>query len=188
MPKTRTFNLLLYPDNAEHTKVYSVLSDCGYDYVGILHDKDTYTDKSENHSIGELKKAHWHIMLQFENARHKSAVSKELGLDERFIDETKSFNSFAKYLLHRGVSDKHQYSTDELFGSLKNSVLKKLDKRSEDECVLAMLNLLDSIESVVTKTAFARMCVEAGLYSVYRRTGLMMRDYIEEHNSLYRKQ
>ena len=185
--RTRSFNLLLYPDNTEHEKVLKMLTESVYSFVGICHDKDIYTEDSENHCAGELKKEHYHIIIKFENARTKSAVAKELEIDERFIDETKSFNSFSKYLLHRGEPDKYQYDTDELFGTLKNRVIKMLDVRTEDELALSVFDLLDSERRVISLTEFGRICASNGIYSCFRRAGSQMIRMIDEHNEIYRQ-
>lgn len=184
--RTRSFNLLLYPDNTEHEKVLKMLTESVYQYVGICHDKDIYTQDSEKHIAGEVKKEHYHIIVKFENARTKSAVAKELGIDERFIDETKSFNSFSKYLLHRGEPDKYQYDTDELFGTLKKRVIKMLDVRTEDELALSIFDLLENEKRVISLTEFGKICASNGVYSCFRRAGSQMIRMIDEHNEIYR--
>ena len=68
----------------------------GEQYAYILHDKDC----DDN---GELKKAHWHIVFYFENARVISGVGKWLGLPESdyHLIQVSNFKSDTLlYLIH----------------------------------------------------------------------------------------
>lgn len=186
----RIFNILLYPDNIEHLQAIYNLRNNGYDYVGIKHDKDIYfedklnDDLSIKHAKGELKKEHFHFVVKFKNARYISAVAKELDIDDRFIEICKNFKNSTAYLLHIGYEDKYQYSNDELEGNLIPEVLKLIDDTCEDCKFISLLDLLDSFDTVVSKTQFARICVLNGLYSVFRRNSYYVLGCLQEHNEM----
>lgn len=167
------------------------LTNNGYDYVGIKHDKDIYTEDKFNddltikHAKGELKKEHFHFVVKFRNARTISAVAKELGIDERFVEICKSFKNSSSYLLHIGHDDKYQYDNDELIGNLVPDVLKLIDDSSEDSRFLALLDLFNDLEGFVSKNDFARMCVKNGLYDVFRRNSYYVLGCLSEYNEKY---
>ena len=76
--RSRWFNLLLYPDNPAHNLAIMQLQTTKYMACGICHNQDCYTEDTESHSTGELKKAHFHFILRCKNPRYKSGVAKEL--------------------------------------------------------------------------------------------------------------
>lgn len=179
---------MLYTDNLEHNAAIWKLQNNGYDCVGIKHDKDIYTEDKFNedltikHAKGELKKKHFHFVVKFRNARFISAVAKELGIDERFVEICKSFKNSSSYLLHIGHDDKYQYDNDELIGNLVPDVLKLIDDTSEDIRFLSLLDLLDDLDGFVSRSMFARLCVKNGLYDVFRRNSYYIYGCLSEHN------
>lgn len=182
---------MLYTDNLEHNAVIWKLQNNGYDCVGIKHDKDIYTEDKFNedltikHAKGELKKEHFHFVVKFRNARFISAVAKELGIDERFVEICRSFKNSSSYLLHIGHDDKYQYDNDELIGNLVPDVLKLIDDTSEDIRFLSLLDLLDDLEGFVSRSMFARLCVKNGLYDVFRRNSYYIYGCLCEHNKQF---
>lgn len=95
-------------------------------YAFIIHDKD------------EDVEPHIHVMLQFENLRHITAIAKLLGDKEQYIQkwDNRSENGFA-YLVHRtkGSMAKHQYSLSEVTANFNiadmiNENTKKMEKKS----------------------------------------------------------
>lgn len=174
----RNFFILLYPDNEEHVKVLENIKLLYESYAFILHDKDTYDDTDD------IKKEHWHVVLKFKNQRYRTAVASELNLDIRFIKGC-SLDKSLEYLIHFNNEDKFQYSIDEVQGSLL-PYLKKLIKSSgkdESERVLDLFNYIDSTTTAVRIADFARYCAMNGYWDVYRRSALIFKDYIKEHNS-----
>lgn len=192
--RCRIFNILLYPDNEEHREAISMLSNCKYNCAGILHDKDTYEqdvlneDLSIKHKQGDIKKAHYHFVVKFKNARYIKSLAKELNISERFIEPCRTFRGSAMYLLHYGVDDKYQYSFEELIGNLKTDVINLIDETSEEDKVLEILDLLDSIESKVDLITFTRECCKRGYWSVLRRSNYFFVNAVNSHNSKYEKQ
>ncbi len=106
----RNIKFLLYPDDSSHVSAFEYIID-NFNYVGILHDKDVSDD-------GELKKAHWHILVCFPNDRWRSKVAKDLGITENYMRRCEDKNIFARYLLHLDDTDKYQYDKSELFGNI----------------------------------------------------------------------
>ena len=168
-PRARQFLIELYPDNSEHMNVFLKLNK-GYNFVGIKHNRDVYEKERKNkagevvNAIGELKKEHMHIIIDFENQRYLNGISKEIGLEKRFIQKVDSFKKVSRYLIHLDNEEKAQYSFDELFGS--PDMIAKAKKQCTEEqtptsVCYELLNALDNIDGIVS-------CLNAGeTYYVY---------------------
>lgn len=181
----RVFNLLLYPDCPEHKKAIERLISPEMNAVGILHNMDTYTEDKNEHIAGELKKEHYHFIVKFKNNRTKSALAKDLQIEDRMIDTTVSFKASAKYLLHMGCEDKYQYDADDLVGVLAPDVVKLLDDTSEEVKAMSICRLLDDFECFVSEEDFTMLCCKYGLYSVFRRNAYWYGRILDRHNLKY---
>lgn len=172
--RSRLWNVLLYLDDPSHVQALDLIRS-GFNYVSILHDKDV----DEN---GDLKKPHIHCILKFAQARWNTALADELGIKVNYFEKTGSWEGSAKYLLHDGCDEKHQYDATELEGPLVPAVMKLLQNDDENIRVMKILELLSSA-GVLTLTQFTRMCCEAGLYADWRRMGYQGVRMLDEHNS-----
>lgn len=179
--RSRTHLLLLYPDNDIHCNALDKITK-SYDYAYILHDKDLKED-------GENKKTHWHVVIRFEQARWASALCKELGIEENYIEETKSLSNALLYLVHFNAPEKAQYDIDDVKGPMKTRLQQELAKvnKSESEKVLELLDYIDSMCEPIRRGEFARFCSSMGYWSEYRRAGVIFNSIIDEHNLLYSK-
>ena len=135
----RLLCLLLYPDdNPAHKEALECLFKY-YNVLAINHNQDVYLydefDEEGNikHSAGELKKSHYHIMIQFQNARYISGVAKELDIEEHLIQKCSSFESYVLYMIHRDEPLKHQYEFKDLKGSLIDRAFRVLEVPETNE-------------------------------------------------------
>ena len=130
--RSRAFRIELY----EETESYNFKEKFDYlcktyDNVCIRHDKDIFT---EGENKGKPKKVHWHFVIRWTKyARTSSALSKELGIDERFIlpcygeeDKPTSLKSSLLYLTHIDELDKYQYDLSEVLCSGEDGKLGAL--------------------------------------------------------------
>lgn len=183
--KNRVHLLLLYPDNIDHSVALLKIMkpDFPYDYVGILHDQDKKED-------GQDAKPHYHIVLYFKSPRSELAVSKELGIEERFCrafdDQGKPYkrDDSVKYIFHYGYPDKHQYEVSDGFGNLL-PLAEKLcsEKLSEASQVMLILRIMDSLPRNATYRKFLEEVCKADLYSAFRRMGSNASRLFDEHLS-----
>lgn len=110
----------------------------------IRHDKDVYNqddDIPDDKSIGDVRPAHWHVMLHFKNAIEISSLANTFGVPENYIEAWKGAGSFLdgiQYLTHEHERQrelgKHLYDRSEVvFSSEKvaNVFWDLLDSRSE---------------------------------------------------------
>lgn len=178
--RKRNFCLILYPDCPEHNELITRIAsnEYNFDYAGICHDKDI-TDE------GDPKKPHYHFVVHLGNACTRSAFAKNLGIEERLVQDCKDYKGALMYLVHYKNQDKTQYSNELVFGSLSEKVRELTAKPNETMATLNILDLLDSVNGKVKKNDFLRMVCQHGLYSAFRRNNFYINQLIIEHNEQY---
>lgn len=108
-------------ENVDKNTLESTLKACGERltwWAYICHDKD----KKDN---GEPKKAHWHLLLEWECSDHhaKENITKAFkplytGFESQLIIESvKSINKQARYLMHLDNKEKAQYRKEQVHTS-----------------------------------------------------------------------
>lgn len=103
------------------------------EYAYILHDKDTYTEEeiakseSKTHSVGDLKSAHFHIVMRFNRAEKLSTLSKWFDIPENFFEKKKGRGAFSdsiQYLTHESSEEqkkgKYLYPDEEVVCKFEN--------------------------------------------------------------------
>lgn len=171
----RLLCLLLYPDdNQSHKTALDTLYKY-YQVLTVCHNQDIYlydeTDENGNiiHSAGELKKPHYHILVQFRNARYISGVAKELGIEEHLIQKCNSFDSYVIYMTHRDEPMKYQYNVSDLKGALIDKAVRVL------ECPETLEEQFFNIQNWIVSHPKARYrelgewCVSYGYMSLFMR-------------------
>ena len=187
--RDRKFSLLLYPDNEKHVEALEIIKK-SYDYAGILHDRDFFTEEDEKknpeHIAGTLKKPHWHIIIRVsgKNPVWSSALCKELNIDERFCEKPRSFENALMYLIHYNDIDKAQYDVSDVFGPIKSKLLDCINNvsKSEGEKVSELIEYIESQNEIITVKSFARYCAQNGYWSEFRRSASIFIKIIDEHN------
>lgn len=174
--RSRVHMLLLYPDNAEHVKAMETIKQ-SYDYAAILHDKDKDED-------GNLKKAHWHVVLRFQQANWSSAICKNIGIEHNYIEECKKFDNAMCYLVHYNDTDKAQYEVSEVFGTLAPRLKEIINKgeKSEGEKVYELIEFIENCGGKITVKEFSKYCALNGYWAEFRRSGAIFCKMLEEHN------
>lgn len=174
--RCRSFCFVLYPDCESHMVALDTMCH-SYDIAYILHDKDVDSD-------GVLKKPHYHVVIRFKQPRWKSALAKEIGIEENYIEPTSSFNNALMYLIHFNDLDKYQYDVSLVKGNLKtklNDILNSVDK-SENEVVLEIMQFIADFPTLLNVTLLSKFCATVGYWSVYRRSAFIFIKLLEEHN------
>lgn len=101
--RTRNFACIVYPESAPENWLDILDSFHVPAFVSPLHDSDLNPD-------GELKKAHYHVMLMFEGVKSQSQVSELItaihGVGDPPIN---SIRGYARYLCHLDNPEKTQY-------------------------------------------------------------------------------
>ena len=187
LSKSRHFKILLYPDNEKHQWILeNIINANDIDYIGILHKGD------------EESKEHYHLFLSFPNPRKCECVAAEFGFfdsdgnpDIQFCRPvTGRLDNGLVYLTHLNSPEKEQYLSSDLFGT--KFMLQKYHKaelrylRSEfdmSDCVLALLDWIDSQHSVIRVSSLLRWACGSPYFKAVSHP--MVRMALDEHNSLY---
>lgn len=190
--RARVHMLMLYPDNESHLEAIDKITK-SYDYAGVKHDRDRWTEEDEKkdpkHKQGELKKEHYHFVLRTSNATWNTALCKELGIEERFCEQVKKFDSALQYLLHYNDKDKAPYEIEEVFGSLKTKLIESINsiEKSEGEKVVELIQFIQNYDGRLRITEFAEYCAKNGYWAEFRRAGAIFNQIIAEHNYDFEK-
>lgn len=177
--RDRKFVAVLYPDDPSHTAAVEKLKSGGYNFAGILHDKDVYEDGEHQ---GETKKAHWHIVVRFKNAVWNTAISKELGIAPNYLESCKDVDSALLYLVHFGNEEKFQYEYESVFGPLKVRLATLLAEPDEGSRVLSLVDIVENASGPMGYTELIKKAVAAGVYADLRRMGTLGVRMLDEHN------
>lgn len=154
--RSKHFATVVYPESTLLSSMFEFLGDLKISYlVSPPHDSD-YDEQ------GNLKKAHFHIILVFDSLKSFEQVQSLLSSspsDVQFcgLEIVNSFSCYARYLCHLDNPDKAQYDVNGVvaFGIDYFSVIvTKADK------FISFVSLLDFIESN-PNLSFADLCFYA---------------------------
>lgn len=146
LKRFRTFQGLLYGDEQERKELQEKLEKhCFNALISPRHDKDTLED-------GTPKKAHYHVLIRFDNGKSRKTASKifkELNLhhqekytrDDTFV--VRSIKACARYMCHLDQPNKHLYNTEEV------TVTGALDYKELTRTKLSTTKELNEIEDIV---------------------------------------
>lgn len=180
--RSRNYCAVLYPEDPAHAACIDKLSNGGYNFAGILHDKDVYED-GENK--GQLKKPHWHIVIKFSNAIWRNPTAKELGIEPNYLQKSSSLDGALLYLVHEGNPDKYQYDQESVFGPLKSRLAVLLAEDDEGTRAIKIADIVDGCPGPIGYSELLRKAVSAGLYADLRRMGAFAVGMLREHNYEY---
>lgn len=186
--RSRQFCLVLYEDDETHMKALLTIQN-RFNHAMIRHDMDTYEedvyrDGELVNKAGDLKKPHYHVVIKFENARFKSALAKELEIEENYIQVCSNIKSQLLYLIHFRDFDKYLYKVDEVTGPLKSDLILAIAKEEKDEnkCVQEIYRFINNQPRPLSVTKLSKWCYENGYWDVFRRASSIFFRVLEEYN------
>lgn len=128
--KSRSFALVLYPyEDYTHSIALQRAMEL-YNFAYIEHDSDVHEEDGEDYKKGDKKKIHSHLVLKFENARHKSKIAKELDISENYIQKS-NFVAYTRYLIHKDDPTKFQYKEKDIVTNIPKEVHSALSLKSD---------------------------------------------------------
>ena len=131
----RLFSIILYEDTESYDikQVLFNIKSCKY-YAFILHNKD-------NDSKGEIKKAHYHIIIRLDNACTIQCLSNKIGVPCNYIQNIKNERAYIRYLIHFDDADKYQYQLEEICCSryYQRKIMKAFEDAETEEDILCKL-------------------------------------------------
>jgi hypothetical protein len=143
-----------------------------YKWAYIKHDKD-FTEE------GELKKAHWHLLLSFETKKSLSLIAKVLQIEENLIECVNNYKSLERYLIHLDNPDKAQYQPSDVVSNYDYEV----QVFSTTESILQFL--IEKCEEYTSIKEFNLMVMKLGIdyMKVYKAYYSMIKDVIYFNNN-----
>lgn len=147
-----------------------------YEYAIIKHDRDV-------EETGEIKKAHYHIVVRMKEARTRQAIAKELEMNYRHIEPSEKLRKALRYLTHQDYEDKAKYSVEEIETNLESELAKatveEIKKEPEENRVLKIMGYIIN-EKPKTMTELLLWSVENNCYDALRRNSIMFREIMKE--------
>ena len=113
--RAKNWSFLVYLDSAPDN--WKSIIDSWHLPVGVspLHDKDVYDLMTEDHSVGDVKKPHYHCVVSFGSKTSFSRVCEILEpLNSPIPVVCKNVSSMVRYFIHRDNPTKAQYSKDSI--------------------------------------------------------------------------
>lgn len=106
--RTRYFATIVYPESAPENWEEILTQFHVPALVSPLHDSDVNPD-------GEIKKAHYHVLLMFESVKTQEQASEILdSIGGVGRENVASVRGYARYLCHLDNPEKHQYCPDDV--------------------------------------------------------------------------
>lgn len=109
------------------------------EFLYIIHDKDEYEETTEKHQKGDLKPAHIHLLLRFEEGQPQKIkyIAKWFGIPENFLSVIKgNWNAACLYQIHFNAEDKFQYDISEVTTSPNfdyNALIEEAQRQIEEQ-------------------------------------------------------
>lgn len=196
------YEFILYLDDPNHIATLDLLTnDDSIRFIGICHDKDTYSDEDLSQaildnrevswSVGDLKKKHYHILVYFNKSTTIEDICKMFPLKPNDIGFTYSEKDALIYLLHRKDKDKYQYTITEVFYNDKPlfdklcKYISQLELKNENLGATKILQYIDSYQFFLSVQTLTRYVILNDLWSVYRRGFAVFSKCVQEHNARY---
>lgn len=181
--KTRTWVMVLYPEDPSHQNCISLLKQSGYDFACILHDKDTWDkDECADHAPGDPKKPHWHVVLKVKSPRYRKPLADEFYIKPQCLEPCRDVKKALLYLVHDGYDTKFQYDVNDVFGPLSSQLETLLMCDNEGERVIEIVHMIDQSPGLCTYREILLKACRAGLYGDFRKLGAGVRYLLDEHN------
>lgn len=171
----RTFMITLWKETESYDtiEVLNHIIDLNYDYAYILHDKDD-------------AKPHFHIIIYLGKDTKKTlkTIHKEIGyIPIQDIEIMPILRNALLYLIHYNNDDKHKYSLDEVFGTLKEKLCQYCSITDEGEKIYLFKNYIKEHNKEVNIDNLSDFAYSIGAWSEFRRNYSFLKDLI----NLYRE-
>lgn len=112
--RSKIWNVMVYPDSAPENWKEMLVEEGIFFVCSPLHDKDVL-------ETGEIKKAHWHVLLSFtSNKTYNQVLEVTELLNAPIPKKARSTGGSIRYMTHMDSPDKAQYkkSDIEVYGNI----------------------------------------------------------------------
>lgn len=138
--RTRNWSFIVYPDSAPKNWVEIIQEERVPFVVSPIHDSDV------NELTGELKKAHFHVLITYSSVKTFEQV-KELtdSLKSTIPQKCKSVKGSVRYMAHLDNPDKAQYEIKDIVGYNGFDVMAQI--RTATDRYVMISEMADYVES-----------------------------------------
>lgn len=196
---TNAFEFTLYPSNDIHLRIIDMITNANdVRFIGICHDKDTYSDEDLNEAIidnrevtwnvGDLKKEHFHFYLYFNKNICIDELLERFPIEKNCIEFIANEKEALIYLLHRNRPDKYQYSiVDVVYNDLElfNKLKKYINQEELKDENLGSSRIIKFINDYPRELSYSELTsyvLTNNLWSIYRRGFAVFSKVLQEHN------
>ena len=128
---SRSWGFILPAEWPNVDDILKLVTELSVKHYYILHDSDF--DKE----TGELKKAHYHVIMSFKTPRKLRTITNYFSAYEQFkpnsFERIRNINGAKRYLIHLDDGDKHRYDVSEVVTNDKNLADMLIDNASRLE-------------------------------------------------------
>lgn len=156
--RARAWTAVVYPDSAPDNWLETLGDLLVEAMVSPLHDMDV-------EPTGEVKKAHYHVVLQFTNPTTYSKAKEVFSCINAVVPpenacKVKDLKQMARYLCHLDQPNKHRYPVDEVvtFGGFDYQAF--VITGSDEQAILDDIDDFIRDHRIVSFATFQRVCKE----------------------------
>lgn len=138
-------------------------------YAYILHDKDL----DDN---GDLKKPHYHVVLEYEKSTQKEYIAKNFGISSELINPCKNKIGYIIYMSHINECNKVKYDINEIISNYDITQIYSMyfnGLEDEDARVRKVIQKSQEIGSLVELVNWA---LDNGCYKELKSNYWIIRD------------
>lgn len=185
--KRRLFEIITYDNHTDVLFLIQKLNMCRY--YTIYHDKDKYDKDTDSYNKGDIKKAHHHILVYFDNPRSLTSVSKLFHIDVNYIEIFKKgsqegrLDYRVRYLVHykSKTEFKFEYSIDDILTN-DSEYKKYFDDTSKTKSDLSLLFDYFDNHDKISYRSFLNYVYDQDLWSTFKANAYIFNKLFDEHN------
>lgn len=179
--RSKYWTLILY-DESENLNFKEKMEKIKcYEYLYIKHNKDIILE------TGELKKTHYHVVIQFKNYKWLNSLAEELEVPANYFEPVRNLNNILCYLIHYNEENKFHYNICDVKGStiFKNRLVKVINNfdSTEEEKITLIFNFIALQNKKINFSDLVDFVLKKGLWAEFRRSSLIFCKLLDEHNS-----
>lgn len=148
--RSKTWNIIVYPESAPENWKEQLVEQGVFFVCSPLHDKDVLP-------TGEIKKAHWHVLLCFtSNKSYTQVLELTNTINAPAPQKSNSTGGSIRYMVHIDSPDKFQYNKSdiEVYGNIDIEQYFRITSGERYELIKEMIeyvrdNNIDEIQDLI---------------------------------------
>lgn len=140
--RTRNWTFIVYPESAPDNWKELLQKEFTPFAVSPLHNLDV------NEGTGEIKKAHWHVLIKYKGVKTYEQVLKAIKpLNGSIPQPVANADGLIRYFVHRDNPEKAQYDIADIFSFMDVDIVSPFQtSTSRYDAISAMMDFVDEEE------------------------------------------